>query len=96
MSADLLDMLISDILSTTETLMNSDATELAAFARPQAPRIERAVTSLGHPGESWLERGKKLVGTYVHKEGKKSPSAEEKEGEGWMKWRTKGVFSSTC
>jgi hypothetical protein len=53
MGADLMDMLISDILSTTETLMKSDEVDLASFAQAQAPRLERSVTSMGRGG--WLK-----------------------------------------
>ncbi|KAA8900002.1 pyridoxal phosphate-dependent transferase [Sphaerosporella brunnea] len=86
MSADLLDMLISDILSTTETLMKSDIVDIEA---------------LGNTSGSWADRGRKLVDAYVHPHDKdgldlKSDSAESSESNLWRKWRTKGVFSTTC
>lgn len=63
MSVDLLDMLIADILSTTETLMSCDAGDIDAFARPQAPRIEKSVQSLGK--NSWMGRSIALLEKYV-------------------------------
>jgi len=59
MSADLLDMLIADILSTTETLMGTAAGDIDAFAKPQAPRIEKFVQSLGK--NNWMNRSIALL-----------------------------------
>jgi len=47
MGSDLLDRLIGDLLSTTETLMSSDAVDIEAFAHPQQPRIEKQIMSMG-------------------------------------------------
>ena len=49
MSMDLLDRLISDIISVTEDLMSSDPVDLAAFA-PKATHIEKSHMSLGTEG----------------------------------------------
>ena len=46
MSLDLLDRLISDIISVTETLMDADPVDLAAFA-PGATHIEKTQMSMG-------------------------------------------------
>lgn len=67
MSADLLDMLISDIMSTTETIIGSDAIDLTCFSRPQAPRIEKSVQSLGRNG--WKERGQEMFKRYSEGKG---------------------------
>ncbi|KAI5816568.1 pyridoxal phosphate-dependent transferase [Pyronema omphalodes] len=67
MGADLMDMLISDILSTTETLMKSDEVDLASFAQAQAPRLERSVTSMGSNG--WLKGKGWFGGKGEHKRG---------------------------
>jgi len=83
MSADLLDMLIADILSTTETLINSDAQDLECFARPQAPRIEKAAQSMGRNG--WFEKGKDWLEKWEKEMAKKGKEKEKK-----------GVFSSIC
>lgn len=61
MSADLLDRLIGDILSTTETLMESDVVDIECFAHPQAPRIEKHVGSMGSSRHT-----KKLAGGKEH------------------------------
>lgn len=63
MSVDLLNMLIADILSTTETLMSTAAGDVDAFAKPQAPRIEKFVQSLGK--NSWMTRSIALLEKYV-------------------------------
>ena len=48
MSRDLLDRLITDIFQVTETLMETDATDLQAY-QPSAPTsIEKKVASKGH------------------------------------------------
>lgn len=49
MSRDLLDRLISDIISVTEELINADPIDLAAFA-PKATHIEKSHMSLGSEG----------------------------------------------
>lgn len=46
MSLDLLDRLISDIIAVTQTLMESDTVDLAAF-QPGATSIEKQQSSLG-------------------------------------------------
>ena len=46
MSLDLLDRLISDIVAVTETLMDSDAVDLAAL-QPGATTIEKLAMSAG-------------------------------------------------
>jgi glutamate decarboxylase len=46
MSLDLLDRLISDIVAVTQTLMESDPVDLAAF-QPAATSIEKQHSSLG-------------------------------------------------
>jgi glutamate decarboxylase len=50
MSVNLLDMLIGDILSTTEALMASDVADSSTFAHPSQPRIEKYVQSMGEHG----------------------------------------------
>ncbi|KAF8540080.1 pyridoxal phosphate-dependent transferase [Trichophaea hybrida] len=84
MSADLLNMLIADTLSTTETLINSDSRDLECFTRPQAPRIEKSVTSLGNT--KWLEKGKDLLEKWEKEMAKKGKRKDKKEG----------VFNSIC
>ena len=49
MSLDLLDRLITDIISVTEELMSSDPVDLAAFA-PKATHIEKSHMSMGTEG----------------------------------------------
>ncbi|KAF8250442.1 PLP-dependent transferase [Wilcoxina mikolae CBS 423.85] len=85
MSADLLDMLIADILSTTETLISSDSRDVECFARPQAPRIEKDVTSLGR--NKWLEKGKDWLEKWEKEMVKKGKEKDKKK---------EGVFNSTC
>jgi len=47
LSLDLLDRLISDIISTTQTLMDSDPVDLAAY-QPAATMIEKQHSSAGY------------------------------------------------
>jgi len=80
MSVDLLDMLIADILSTTETLMNCDVGDIDAYAKPQAPRIEKSVQSLGR--SSWMGRSMALFEKYVEPwERYSGPAGTEEEEE---------------
>lgn len=48
MSRDLLDRLITDLVSVTETLMNSDVPDLAQW-QPLPLSIEKQHSSVGHP-----------------------------------------------
>ena len=63
MSADLLDMLICDIMSTTETIIESTGTDLECYSRPQAPRIEKFVQSMGRSG--WKEKSHEIFKRYM-------------------------------
>ena len=47
MSLDLLDRLIADIFSVTQTLMNTDAVDLQAF-QPGASSVEKQHGTVGH------------------------------------------------
>lgn len=47
MSRDLLDRLIADIFQVTETLMESDASDLQAY-QPVTPSVEKQHASKGH------------------------------------------------
>lgn len=51
MSLDLMDLLLGDLLSTTEQLMSTDLNELEAYSSPQSQRIEKFVSSLGVHGK---------------------------------------------
>ena len=96
MSADLLDMLIADILSTTETLMASDQADLDAFARPQAPRIEKYVASMGT--HSWKEKSMDTLKRYWsnNPNHEHKPETHEEKEKGKGKKRGGGTFNTTC
>ena len=48
MSRDLLDRLITDIFETTETLMQTDATDLQAYQPSSSTSVEKRLGSKGH------------------------------------------------
>jgi glutamate decarboxylase len=48
MSRDLLDRLITDIFEVTETLMNTDATDLQAYQPANPTSVEKQHGSKGH------------------------------------------------
>lgn len=56
MSLDLLDRLITDIVSVTETLMNTDAVDLAAF-QPAGSSVEKQHQSLGKNAQHRAKHG---------------------------------------
>ena len=48
MSRDLLDRLITDIFQVTETLMETDATQLQAYQPNPPTSVEKKLASTGH------------------------------------------------
>lgn len=65
MSLDLLDRLISDIISVTQTLMDSDAMDIAAF-QPGSHAVEKQHASLGYPAKD-KHKAKRPMGEGVHR-----------------------------
>ena len=65
MSLDLLDRLISDIFAVTQTLMDTDAVDLAAF-QPGAASIEKAHQSSGHDSQN-KHKAKRPMSHGVHR-----------------------------
>lgn len=65
MSLDLLDRLISDIISVTETLIQSDAMDIAAF-QPSSQTVEKQHSSLGYPAKD-RHKAKRPMGEGVHR-----------------------------
>jgi len=65
MSLDLLDRLISDIISVTQTLMDSDAMDIAAF-QPDSHTVEKQHASLGYPAKD-KQKAKRPMREGVHR-----------------------------
>lgn len=57
MSLDLLDRLISDIVSVTQTLMSTDASDLSAMQPSAAGNVEKDHMSLGKRHEHRAKHG---------------------------------------
>jgi len=66
MSLDLMDRLISDIIAVTQTLMNSDAMDLAAFQPGAATSVEKEHGSLGYSAQD-RHKAKRPIGEGVHR-----------------------------
>lgn len=65
MSLDLLDRLIADICAVTQTLMTTDAVDLAAF-QPGSSSVEKQHSSLGHVAKD-RHKGSRPMSKGVHR-----------------------------